>query len=113
MRTRFEEEPEPIEVPDDPDEPEIEPQPVASDGPALVPAVPATVEREYEYKVEVITLQQVVDGKTLPDLLSKASHDDWHMVEIIDAGEKKAVLLRKRKEAKPERRPVGFSLGKR
>ena len=113
MRTRSEEEPDPIEVPDDPEEPEVEPEPVARNGPAMVPAVPAAVEREYEYKVEVITLQQVVDGKTLPDLLSKASHDDWHLVEIVDAGEKKAILLRKRKESKPDRRPVGFSLGGR
>jgi len=113
MRTRLEEEPEPIEVPDDPDEPEIEPEPVASGGPALIPSVPGPAERDYEYRVEVITLQQVVDGKTLPDLLTKASHDDWHLVEIVDAGEKKALLLRKRKEAKPDRRPVGFSVGKR
>ena len=109
----MEEEPEPIVVPDEPDEPdepEIEPEPVAS-GTTLIPAVTTAVEREYEYRVEVVTNAQVLDGKTLPDLLSQASHDEWHLVEIIDAGDQKAVLLRKRKESKPQRRPVGFMLG--
>ncbi len=110
MPIRSEEEPEPPEIPDDPDEPEIEPERVSSQSPALVPAVAAPPDREYEYKVEVVTVAEVVDGKTLPELLSKASHDEWHLVEIIDAGEKKAILLRKRKENKSERRPVGFAL---
>src|SRR5258708_39666944 len=73
MRTRFEEEPEPIEVPDDPDEPEVEPEPVATGGPALVPSVAGPVEREDEYKVGVITLEEGVDGKTLPGRLSRSS----------------------------------------
>ena len=110
MRDRLEE-PEPIIVPepDEPDEPEPDVEPVsASAAPALVPAVATAIEREYEYRVEVLTNAQILDAKTLPDLLSTASHDEWHLVEIIDTGEKKAVLLRKRKEAKPERRPVGF-----
>lgn len=114
VRPRVEEEPEPIVVPDEPDEPdepEVEPEAVATSGTTLVPAVPANVEREYEYRVEVVTNAQVLDGKTLPNLLSEASHDEWHLVEIIDAGDKKAVLLRKRKESKPQRRPVGFMLG--
>lgn len=110
MSIRSEEEPDPIEVPDDPDEPEVEPETVSSRSPALVPAVAAAADREYEYRVEVVTVDEVVDGKTLPELLSKASHEEWHLVEIIDAGERKAILLRKRKEAKPERRPVGFAL---
>lgn len=112
MPTRFEEEPEPIIVPE-PDEPEVEPDPVATgSGPAMVPAVPAPADREYEYRVEVITVQEVLDGKSLPDLLSKASHEEWNLVEILDAGEKKAILLRKRKEKQQDRRPVGFSLGR-
>ncbi len=109
MATRAEE-PEPIEVPDDPDEPDVEPEPVATGGQTLVPAVPGPAEREYEYRVEVVTLEQVLDGKTLPELLSQASHDEWHLVEIIDGGDRKAILLRKRKESKPQRRPVGFAL---
>ena len=111
MRLRSDEEPDPIIVPepDEPDEPEPEVEPVAAGGaPALVPAVATTIEREYEYRVEVLGNAQILDGKTLPDLLSTASHDEWHLVEIIDTGENKAVLLRKRKEPKPERRPVGF-----
>ncbi len=111
MPLRFEEEPEPIIVPepDEPDEPEPEVEPVAAGGQAaLIPAVAAPVERDYDYRIEVVTNSQILDGKTLPDLLGKASHEEWHLVEIIDAGEQKAVLLRKRKESKPDRRPVGF-----
>jgi len=112
MRIRSEEEPEPPEIPDDPDDPDVEPETTAAGGPTLIPTVPAPVDREYEYKLEVMTLDQVLDGKSLPDLLSRFSKDEWHLVEIIDGGDRKAVLLRKRKEAKNERRPVGFSLGR-
>jgi hypothetical protein len=112
MRIRSEEEPEPPEIPDDPDDPEVEPETASGTGPTLIPAVSSSVDREYEYKIEVMTLERVLDGKSLPDLLTSASKDEWHLVEIIDAGDRKAILLRKRKEAKNDRRPVGFSLGR-
>ncbi len=104
MRLRLEEEPEP----DEPEIPEEEPEPVAGGPATLVPAVPAPVERDYEYRVDTYTIEQVLDGKTLPSKLEEASHEEWHLVEVIDCGDKKAFLRRKRKESKPDRRPLGF-----
>ncbi len=110
MRPRFEEEPEPIIVPEpdeDPDEPDGEPAAAATA--TIVPRVDAGAgEREYEYRVDVVTVAQVLDG-TLADRLSEASHDEWNLVDIIDAGEKKALLMRKRKQKESARRPVGFA----
>jgi hypothetical protein len=111
MRRRLEEEPDPIIVPaepdEEPDEPEDEPAASAATG-TLVPRVEAPIEREYEYRVDVLTVAQVLDG-TIADKLSDASHDEWHLVDIIDAGDKKALLLRKRKQKEAARRPVGFA----
>lgn len=113
MAPHLEEEPEPTVVPepDEPDEPD-EPEPAAAvpAGP-VVPSVSASAERHYEYRVEVLTNSQVLDGTSLPKLLSDASEDEWQLVEIVDGGESKAVLLRKRKESKTERRRVGFVIG--
>jgi hypothetical protein len=109
MRLRLEEDPEPIIVPEpdeDPDEPSGEPAAAATA--TMVPRVDAAGDREYEYKVDVITIAQVLDG-TLADRLSEASHDEWNLVDIIDAGDKKALLLRKRKQKESSRRPVGFA----
>ncbi len=107
----MEEEPEPIIVPaepdEEPDEPEAEPAAAAATG-TLVPRVEAAVEREYEYRVDVVTVAQVLDG-TIAEKLSDASHDEWQLVDIIDAGDKKALLLRKRKQKESARRPVGFA----
>ncbi|MEP7104912.1 MAG: hypothetical protein ABI838_03585 [Chloroflexota bacterium] len=106
---RLEEEPEPIIVPEpdeDPDEPDVEP--AAAAGAAIVPRVDSGADREYEYRVDVITVAQVLDG-TLADRLSEASHEEWSLVDIIDAGDQKAILLRKRKQKESSRRPVGFA----
>ncbi len=111
MRPGFEEEPEPIVVPEpheEPEAPDEEPAARAASG-TLVPRVDASAaDREYEYRVDVVTVGQVLDG-TIAEKLSDASHDDWHLVDIIDAGDKKALLLRKRKQKESARRPVGFA----
>ncbi len=110
MRLRFEEEPEPIIVPEpdeDPDGPDDEPAAAAGTA-TIVPRVDSPMEREYEYRVDVLSLAEVLDG-TIAEKLSEASHDDWHLVDIIDAGDKKALLLRKRKQKESARRPVGFA----
>jgi hypothetical protein len=107
MRPRLEEEPiivpEPDEDPEEPDEP-------AGAGAAatMVPRVDSPTDREYEYRVDVVTVAQVLDG-TIAEKLGDASHDDWHLVDIIDAGDKKALLLRRRKQKDSNRRPVGFA----
>jgi hypothetical protein len=100
MRARAEEEP------DEPDEPD-EPAATATGGP-VVPSV-APGGREFEFKVEVISLEQVTDGKTLPDRLGKASADGWDLFEVIDAGDRRALLLRRPKRNDREARRVGFA----
>lgn len=98
---RSEEEPEPDEEPT--------PSPASEPAGTLVPSVPASGDRAFEYRTELLTLAQVADGKTLGDLLTKASTDGWDLVDVIGAGDKHAVLLRKRKETPKETRPVGFA----
>lgn len=100
MRARLEEEPEP-------DEPEPE-GPVATAAGPMVPSVPDGG-REYEYRTELVTIAQVVDGTTLAEQLNKASSDGWDLVEIIPAGDRHAILLRRTKRPEPRVRPVGFS----
>ena len=109
MSARLEEEP--YEIPDEPDDPDEDPvaPAIAEAGSAPVPSVEPGKERDYEYRVEVITIEEVLDGHTLADRLSAASSEEWHLVDIIDAGDRKAILLRKRREQKAERRRVGFA----
>jgi len=102
MRDRAEEEPE------DPDEPEEPDEPAASVGAPLVPTV-APGGREFEFRVEMMSVEQVADGKTLPETLTKASADGWDLHEVIDAGERRALLLRRPKRNPREERRVGFA----
>jgi len=110
MRPWFEEEPEPIIVPEpdeEPDEPDEQPAARTAAG-TLIPRVDAGGDRDYDYRVDVLTVAQVLDG-TIAQKLSDASHEEWHLVDIIDAGDKKALLLRKRKQRESQHRPVGFA----
>jgi hypothetical protein len=100
MRFRSEEEPEPDEDPDE------ETAVAASPGP-MVPAV-SPGGRDLEYRTELVTAAEVVDGSSLADQLTKASSDGWDLVEIIQAGERYAILLRRPKTSDREARRVGF-----
>ena len=105
----------------DPEElPVIEPDEDPEYEPEELPAAPSAMfagpshangvgDREFEYKAEVLTLEQVADGRTLPEKLAAESSDGWHYVEVIDAGEKRIVLFRRMKKAEKERRSVGFA----
>jgi hypothetical protein len=105
----------------DPEElPVIEPDEDPEYEPEDLPAAPSTMfagpshangvgDRDFEYKIEVLTLEQVVDGKTLPEKLAAGSSDGWHYVEVIDAGEQRVVLFRRLKKTEKERRSVGFA----
>lgn len=97
MRVRTEEEPEP----DEHDAP-------AGSTDTMVPSVP-TASHEFEYRTELVTADQVLDGKTLADQLTKASSDGWDLVEIIGAGDRHAILLRRVKQPGRRSRPVGFA----
>ncbi|MDQ6920187.1 MAG: hypothetical protein M3170_01135, partial [Candidatus Dormibacteraeota bacterium] len=97
---RSEEEPEPDEDPGE------ESAVAAPPGP-MVPAVGAGT-REVEYRTELVTAAQVVDGSTLAEQLTKASGDGWDLVEIIQAGDRYAILFRRPKTSDREARRVGF-----
>ena len=105
----------------DPDElPVIEPDEDPEYEPEDAPAAQATLmagparsngsgDRDYDYRTELLTVEEVADGKTLAARLVAAAADDWHFVQVIDAGEARVVLLRKLKKAERERRSVGFA----
>ncbi|MDQ6691885.1 MAG: hypothetical protein M3Z13_03870 [Candidatus Dormibacteraeota bacterium] len=97
----------------EPDEdPEYEPEDIPA-APTTLTSTPASVngsgDREYEYRTEVLSLQQVADGTTLSELLNRAATDGWHLAEVIHAGESSVVLLRKMKKNERARRTVGFA----
>ena len=102
MRERLEEEPEPDEEPDE------TPGAVATAPGAQIPSV-ADAGREHEYRTDLLTAAEVIDGKTLAALLTKASGDGWDLVDIISAGDHYAVLLRRPKRPERNARPVGFT----
>lgn len=102
MRERLEEEPEPDEDPDE------EPAAVATAASPLVPSI-ADGGREYEYRTDLVTTAEVIDGSTLADRLTKASTDSWELVDIINAGDRHAILLRRAKRPERNSRPVGFT----
>jgi hypothetical protein len=66
-------------------------------------------DREFEYRTEVLSLEQLTDDKTLPDRLAAASGEGWHYVDVLDAGTSRVVLLRRAKKTERERRSVGFA----
>ena len=110
LRSEYEPEQPPLIEPEE--DPEYEPDDL--------PAAPTTLvrsgahtngagEAEFEYRSETLTIDQVLDGKTLPELLAKASGESWHYVGVIDAGDRRVVLLRKLKKTERERRSVGFA----
>jgi hypothetical protein len=63
--------------------------------------------REFEYRSEVLKPDQVADG-TLVAKLNESSADGWDLVEVIAAGERQVVLLRRPKRPSQDSRPVGF-----
>jgi hypothetical protein len=64
--------------------------------------------RDLEYRTELVTAAQVVDGSTLAEQLTKASSDGWDLVDIIQAGDRYTILLRRPKMSDREARRVGF-----
>jgi hypothetical protein len=108
MRERLEEELE--EEPDPDDEPEESPQ--AGRAPGTI-APMSDGNREYEYRTDLISTAELVDGTTLPGQLTTASADGWDLVDIVSAGDRHAVLLRRVKRAERSSRPVGFTAQQR
>lgn len=88
----------------DPDE---EPETGATAQPTPPTPMVAPPGREYEYRSELLSQDEVADG-TLVAALNEHSAEGWDLVEVIAAGEKRVLLLRRPKRAARESRPVGF-----
>jgi hypothetical protein len=104
MAESFEEEPEPA-----PEEPEETP---AAEAPSIIPTVDAKSSegRDFAYRTELLTSEKLTDGKALAELLTKTSAEGWDLVEIISAGQRHVVLLRKPNRESHQSRRVGFTL---
>jgi hypothetical protein len=75
---------------------------------AVIPSVPPEGQ-EHEYRTEDMTAEQVLDGTTLPEQLTKAAAEGWELVDIITAGERHALLLRRPRRTNRAHHPVGFT----
>lgn len=91
---------------EEPEEPE--PQPAAAAQTTLVVGSAAAAGVEFEYRTEVLTAAQVLDGKTLPRKLAEESADGWDLVDLVQAQDKHVILLRKPKKTDRGERRVGF-----
>jgi hypothetical protein len=52
---------------------------------------------------------QLVDGVTLIKVLKEAGAEGWELTDVIDAGEKRVLLMRRSKRSAHESRRVGFA----
>jgi hypothetical protein len=94
------------EIPEEePDEPEEEPSSAAAAVATVVPSVGGP-SREFEFKTEELTTEEVV--AVLASRLTEASKDGWDFVQVIDAGERRVILYRRAKRPERSARPVGF-----
>ena len=104
MANHDEEEP---EEPDDPEEPDG-PDNGAMAPTRLVPTV-GMPNREWEFTTHVLTVAQVADGTTLVTQLKDDAVEGWELAEIVDAGDKRVMLMRRPKRPQREARRVGFA----
>ncbi|MBO0703164.1 MAG: hypothetical protein J2P38_09550, partial [Candidatus Dormibacteraeota bacterium] len=97
------------EEPEEPDTPEPEPQsPSAVSPKALVVTAAPSQGVAFEYRTEVLTAEQVLDGTTLPEKLAQESSEGWDLVDLVQAQDKHVILLRKPKKTDRGERRVGF-----
>lgn len=98
----------PEQLPDEPDEdPDNDDDAVSAAGPA--PKVADSADREWEFKTETLELSEVSDGKTLAGKLTDAAGDGWHLATVVDAGDKRVLVLRRPKKPERKQRVVGFT----
>src|SRR5438105_566665 len=103
MRERLEEDPDLDDDDDDLDDG------AASVSPHRAMVPPPDGERQFEYRTELLTAEQVTDGTTLAAQLTKASAEGWDLVDIVNAGDRHAILLRQLKRRERSARQVGFA----
>jgi hypothetical protein len=98
------------EEPEDPDEPD---EPGGPDNGAMAPTrmIPTVglPGRDWEFSTQVVSVAQVADGTTLVKVLKEAAADGWDLGQVIDAGDKRVLLLRRPKRPQQESRRVGFA----
>ncbi|MGH7903788.1 MAG: hypothetical protein ACREPA_06635 [Candidatus Dormibacteraceae bacterium] len=94
------------EEPDEPEE-EAEPSPRAS-----IPAV-GEPDRTFEYSVARISIDDLAGGEGLAKRLNDASAEGWDLVSIVDAGEARALVMRRRRRPQHEGGQVGFTAPRR
>jgi len=101
---RAEEEPD-----EEPDEPAQPAQP--GDGASAAPRIPnvGLPTRDWEYSTRVLPVAQLVDGTTLVKLLEESGTDGWELADVLDAGDKRVLLMRRPKRPARESRRVGFT----
>ena len=95
------------EIPEE--EPDEEPEPEQAPSQAAVATVVPSVGsagREFEYRTEDLAVGEIADG--LAKRLTDASKDGWDFVQVVDAGERRVILLRRAKRAERHAKPVGF-----
>jgi hypothetical protein len=94
---------------EEPEEPETEPEPSSSTtSPAVVVAAPSSQGVAFDYRTEVLTAKEVLDGTTLPDKLARESAEGWDLVDLIQAENRHVIILRKPKKPDRSERRVGF-----
>jgi hypothetical protein len=62
----------------------------------------------FDYRTEVLTAAQVLDGTTLPEKLAHESAEGWDLVDLVQAQDKHVIILRKPKKPDRAERRVGF-----
>lgn len=100
MRLRSEDEPD--------EEPEPEPEQRPSGSASGVPSV-GLGGRDYEYRVDSLSVDEVTDAKALAGRLTDASGEGWDLIETIEAGERRVFIMRRPKRPSSDSRPVGFA----
>lgn len=96
------------EIPEEePDEPEEEPTSQGSVATATAPSL-GFPSREFEFQAEEVSIADLADGKKLATRLTEASKDGWDFVQVVEAGDKRLLLLRRAKRAERQARQVGF-----
>jgi hypothetical protein len=98
---------EPDEEPDEPDSPDQPEVDVGTQIPITAVAAPGAAGREFEYRSELLGPDEV-SGATLVEKLNQGSADGWDLVDLVPAGDKHVLLLRRPKRSTRESRPVGF-----
>ena len=96
------------EIPEE--EPDEEPEPEPSGQGAVTTAVPSLgfPVREFEFRADEVSIDDLGDGGSLAARLTQASKDGWDFIQVVEAGDRRLLLMRRVKRSERQARPVGF-----